>query len=66
MHFFIDKLSIDEMISLFNQRYPNNDELEQIRNQITAFDKADSDLEPNCLMSKKWDNIKLDFIEAVE
>jgi hypothetical protein len=65
LHYFLDKVTIEEMISLFNQRYPYNDELEQIRNQITVFDNAESDLEPNCLMSKNWDNIKLDFIEAV-
>ncbi len=65
LHFFIDKVSIDEMISLFNQRYPYNDELEQIKNQITFFDNADSDFDPNCLLSKNWDDIKLDFIEAV-
>ena len=65
LHFFIDKVSIDEMISLFNQRFPYNDELEQIKNQITFFDNADSDFDPNCLLSKNWDDIKLDFIEAV-
>ena len=53
------------MISLFNQRYPYNDELDQIYRQITFFENAESDLEPNCLLSKNWDTIKLDFIEAV-
>ena len=66
LHYFLDIISIDEMISLFNQRYPYNDELEQIRNQITNFDNAESDFDPNCLLSKNWDEIKLDFFEVLD
>ncbi len=65
MHYFLDKISIDEMVLLFNQRYPYNDALEQIPIQITFFDNAEYDFDPNCLLNKNWNNIKLDFIEAV-
>jgi Nucleotidyl transferase AbiEii toxin, Type IV TA system len=63
LHYFLDKMSIDEMISYFKKRYPYNDEFEKINQQLINFDNAENDFEPNCLLGKSWEIIKLDFYE---
>ncbi len=65
LHYFLDKMTIDEMIFHFNKRYPYHDELQEIKNKLIDFEKAETDFDPICLMNKNWDNIKLDFIDAV-
>ena len=62
LHYFIDKINIDTMISLFQKRYPYDD-YTKIREQFTNFEIADTDFEPICLLDKNWEIIKLDFIE---
>ena len=66
LHYFLDKLSFDEMISLFTQRYPYNDDFNLIKKQLANFDVADTDFEPICLMGKNWELIKLDFYEMFQ
>jgi Nucleotidyl transferase AbiEii toxin, Type IV TA system len=66
LHFFIDKMNLDEMISLFKKRYPYNDDFDKIKNQLVNFELADTDFEPNCLLGKSWEIIKLDFYEFVQ
>ena len=66
LHFFLDKYTIDEMISFFNERYPYNDAENNIKNQFIYFDNADSDVDPVCLLNKNWDLIKLDFFEKLK
>ena len=65
LHFFLDKYTIDEMISFFNARYPYNDAENNIKNQIIYFDNADSDVDPICLLNKNWEFIKLDFYDKL-
>ena len=66
LHFFLDKYTIDEMISFFSERYPYNDAENNIKNQFIYFDNADSDVDPVCLLNKNWDLIKLDFFEKLK
>ena len=66
LHFFLDKYTIDEMISFFNARYPYNDAENNIKNQFIYFDNADSDVDPVCLLDKNWELIKLDFYEKLK
>ena len=63
LHYFIDKINIADMISLFQKRYPYNDDYTKIKEQFTNFEMADTDFEPICLLEKNWEIVKLDFIE---
>ena len=65
LHYFLEKYTIDEMISFFKNRYPYNDPENNIRKQFFYFDNADSDVDPICLFNKTWELIKLDFYEAL-
>ncbi len=66
LHYFLDKANLDDMILLFQKRYPYSDNFNKIRKQLINFDVADTDFEPICLMEKSWEIIKLDFYEFVE
>lgn len=63
LHYFLDKINADEMISLFQKRYPYNDNSDKIKPQLTNFEIADTDFEPICLLDKNWEIMKLDFID---
>ena len=65
LHFFIDTISLEEMISLFKKRYPYNDDFIKIKKQLVNFEIADTEFEPICLLEKTWEIIKLDFYEFV-
>ena len=65
LHYFIDTISLEEMISLFKKRYPYNDDFIKIKKQLVNFEIADTEFEPICLLEKTWEIIKLDFYEFV-
>jgi predicted nucleotidyltransferase component of viral defense system len=65
LHYFLESIPIDKMISFFQKRYPYNDDFSKIKPMIVDFAAADLDFEPNCLLSKNWELIKIDFIEKV-
>lgn len=65
LHYYLDKMSLNEMISLFKKRYPYNDDFTKIKKQLVNFDFADTDFEPICLLGKTWEIIKLDFYEYI-
>ena len=65
LHYFLDKYSIDEMISFFEKRYPYNDDFVKIKEMLVNFDAADLDFDPNCLLDKSWEMIKIDFAEKL-
>jgi hypothetical protein len=62
--FYLDKVSIDEMISFYEQRYPYTD-CSNIKSQFVNFESADLDYNPSCLLDKSWVIIKLDFFEKM-
>ncbi|SEA69209.1 hypothetical protein SAMN05443667_107118 [Flavobacterium gillisiae] len=64
LHYYLDKVTIDEMILFYEQRYPYND-CSTIKSQFVNFDSADDDFDPICLLDKSWELIKLDFFERV-
>ena len=66
LHYFINKLTLDEMITLFQKRYLYTDDFYKIKNQLINFEIADTDFEPICLQKKNWEIIKLDFYEFVK
>jgi predicted nucleotidyltransferase component of viral defense system len=65
LHYFLDKYSIDEMISFFEKRYPYNDDFVKIKEMLVNFDAADLDFDPNCLLDKNWEMIKIDYAEKL-
>jgi hypothetical protein len=62
IHYYLDKVTIDEMIFFYEQRYPNSD-CSTIKFQFVNFESADADFSPICLLDKSWELIKLDFFE---
>lgn len=64
LHYYLDKVSIDEMIALYEKRYPYSD-CSNMKNQFVNFELADADFDPLCLLGKSWDIIKLDFLEKI-
>ena len=63
LHELHDKYAIADMLTLYAERYPYNHTREELLLGLTNFSLADTDPEPNCLRSKAWPLIKLDFIE---
>ena len=64
LHYFIDTISLDEMVTLYKKRYPYNDTIANIKHKLIDFNNAENDFEPNCLLGKSWEIIKLDFYET--
>lgn len=64
LHYFIDTISLDEMVTLYQKRYPYNDTIANIKHKLIDFNNAENDFEPNCLLGKSWEIIKLDFYET--
>jgi predicted nucleotidyltransferase component of viral defense system len=65
LHYYLDKVSIDEMISFYEKRYPYTD-CSGIRSQFVNFESADLDYNPFCLLNKSWETIKLDFFDKMQ
>lgn len=61
LHYFIDKYNLEQMISFYEKRYPYNNDSGIIKNKILDFEFADNELNPECLLNKNWEEIKLDF-----
>jgi predicted nucleotidyltransferase component of viral defense system len=61
----LDKYSIEQMITLHKQRYPQSHNEKLIRENFLDFDRADEDFAPICLKGKHWELIKLDFMERL-
>jgi predicted nucleotidyltransferase component of viral defense system len=64
LHYYLDRVSIDEMISYYEKRYPYSD-CSNIKSQFINFESANLDFNPLCLFDKSWELIKLDFIEII-
>jgi predicted nucleotidyltransferase component of viral defense system len=65
LHYFLDLYSLKEFEAIYNKRYFYVD-CENLRNKWIDFKDADDDFVPNCLLGKKWDVIKYDFIEKLK
>ena len=64
LHYYLDKVPIDEMISFYEKRYPYTDCI-NIKSQFVNFELADLDFDPMCLLDKSWELIKLDFHQSI-
>jgi hypothetical protein len=65
IHALMDFFTLDEMLNFYLKRYPYNFSKEELISQLTNFETAENDPEPNCLQSKYWELIKLDIEESI-
>jgi predicted nucleotidyltransferase component of viral defense system len=65
LHYYLETITVDEMISFYEKRYPYND-CSDIKNQFLNFELADADFDPLCLLNKSWEIIKLDFFDKMQ
>jgi len=66
LHELLNIYSIPEMLRFHEQRYEYTHDREQIIANFIDFTSADKDIDPICLKGKKWELIKLDFVELIE
>ena len=62
LHMLRDHYSIDQMLSLYEERYPYGATREECVSGLTNFSVADLEPDPICLQEKVWQLIKLDFV----
>ena len=62
LHMLRDHYSIDQMLSLYEERYPYGATKEECTSGLTNFSVADSEPDPICLQEKVWQLIKLDYV----
>ena len=65
LHMLRDHYSIDQMLSLYEERYPYGATREECTSGLTNFLVADTEPDPICLQNKVWQLIKLDFEESM-
>ena len=64
LHILRNKYAVEQMLSLYKERYPYGATDEECIAGLTNFSVADSDPDPTCLLGKIWQLIKLDFVEG--
>ena len=65
LHILRNKYTIEQMLSLYKERYPYGATDEECIAGLTNFSVADSEPDPICLLGKIWQLIKLDFVEGL-
>ena len=65
LHMLRDHYSIEQMLSLYEERCPYGATKEECTSGLTNFSVADSEPDPICLQEKVWQLIKLDFEESM-
>ena len=63
LHMLREEYSVEQMMSLYEERYPYGATREECLAGLTNFSIADAEPNPICLQNKVWQLIKLDFIE---
>ncbi len=63
LHMLRNHYSKEQMLSLYEERYPYGATKEECVAGLTNFSAADADPDPKCLQGKVWQLIKLDFVE---
>ena len=62
LHMLRDHYSVEQMLSLYEERYPYGATREECTSGLTNFSVADLEPDPICLQEKVWQLIKLDFV----
>ena len=63
LHMLLNHYSVEQMLSLYEERYPYGATREECVSGLTNFLVADTEPDPICLQDKVWQLIKLEFIE---
>lgn len=66
LHMLRDNYTIEQMLSLYEERYPYGATKEECMAGLTNFSVADTEPDPTCLQGKVWQLIKLDFVEQIK
>ena len=61
IHELLKQFEIPEMLDIYSVRYPYTFTQDELIPQLTNFTIADIDPDPNCLLGKYWELIKLDL-----
>ena len=65
LHMLRNHYSVEQMLSLYEERYPYGATREECVNGLTNFSVADAEPDPICLKEKVWQLVKLDFEESI-
>jgi len=65
IHGLHNDYTITQMIELYLERYPYHHSEEEIRIALTNSAVAENDLNPECLLGKSWELIRLDLTKWV-
>lgn len=65
LHLLRNYYSIEQMLSLYEERYPYGATMEECVSGLKNFSVADTEPNPICLQNKVWQFIKLDFEESI-
>lgn len=63
LHMLRNYYSEEQMLTLYEERYPYGATKEECVAGLTNFSVADTEPDPKCLEGKVWQLIKLDFVE---
>jgi len=63
IHELADHFSFKEMIRFHEKRYYSDHTYSFWKSRLLDFEKAENDLEPECLKGKHWELIKLDLMD---
>ncbi len=66
IHALLDNYKLSKMLDIYEKRYPHTHSRQEVKDGLRFFENADQDPDPNCLLNKKWELIKLDFEELKE
>lgn len=65
IHGLHDDFKIPQMIDLYLERFPYSYSEEELRTALVNFAVAENDLDPVCLLGKRWELIKLQITQWV-
>ena len=66
LHFLLGEYTLANMFRFHARRYEWEHNPEELLDRFTDFTEADQSPDPVCLLGKKWDEIKLDLVTAVD
>ena len=66
IHALTQHFELNTMLNIYFKRYPYNFSKEELIHQLTVFEIADTEPDPNCLLGKHWQLIKYDIEEIKE
>jgi hypothetical protein len=65
LHELMKSYTLAQMLALHKERYPYSHDAKKIKENFSNFSKADDDIDPECLLGKHWEVIKLDMQDFV-